>query len=180
MRAALAALLLCLAAGCAGNDAAPAPPPLSEDLFPFAASSASFVDLRGTEARTVRVEPDASDGSARLVVEEGGHPARELRVTRRGASLYFSGGVDEGTELIRLGARAGDAWESAGRRVSFDGWERVALPAATYDAARITARRGPAGMQQVETWWFAPGVGLVRLRSDHGTLFVDELVRSSP
>jgi hypothetical protein len=182
MRPVLAVLLALAAAACAGGpdgDAAGAPP-LGADLFPFAASSATFIDLRGSAARTVRVEPAEGDASARLVLEGEDGPPRELRVTRRDGSLFFSGGVEEGTELIRVGARAGDAWESGGRRVTFDGWERVTLPAATYDAARITARRGPAGMQQVETWWFAPGVGLVRLRSDHGTLFIDELVRSSP
>jgi hypothetical protein len=184
MRADLAALLALVLAGCAGakggGGGSPDAPALSGDLFPFTASSASFVDVRGSTARTVRVEPDASDGSARLVLEAGEGPARELRVTRRDGSLFFSGEIGEGTELIRAGAHAGDEWESGGRRVRFDGWERVTLPAANYDAARITARRGPAGMQQVETWWFAPGVGLVRLRSDHGSLFVDELVRSSP
>jgi len=184
MRAAFAAVLALLLAACAGgageSSEAAGSPALSADLFPFAASSAAFVDLRGSSSRTVRVEPDAGEASARLVLESADGPPRELRVTRRDDSLYFSGGVEEGTELIRLGARAGDAWESAGRRVTFDGWERIALPSASYDAARITARRGPAGMQQVETWWFAPGVGLVRLRSDHGTLFIDELVRSSP
>lgn len=184
MRAVLAALLALVLAACAGaggGSNAPADAPaLTADLFPLVASSASFVDLRNSSARTVRVEPDAADGSVRLVLDAGSGPARELRVTRRDGSLYFSGGVGEGTELIRVGAHAGDEWESGGRRVTFDGWERVTLPSANYDAARITARRGPASMQQVETWWFAPGVGLVRLRSDHGTLFVDELVRSSP
>ena len=183
MRAVLALLLACVLAACAGDrrDAASAgTPALAADLFPFERSSAEFVDVRGSSARTVRVEPDAAGESARLVLEGGAGQARELRVTRREGSLFFSGGVEEGTELIRVGARAGDAWQSGGRSVTFDGWERVTLPSATYDAARITARRGPSGMQQVETWWFAPGVGLVRLRSDHGTLFVDELVRSSP
>jgi hypothetical protein len=182
MRAFLTALLVSLLAGCVGggHDAAPAgPPALSLDLFPLGASSAEFVDVRSSEARTVRVEPDAASGSVRLVVAGGSGPPRELRVTRRDDSLFFSGGVEEGTELIRAGAHAGDAWKSADRSVTFDGWERVTLPTANYDAARITVRRGPAAMQQVETWWFAPGVGLVRLRSDHGTLFVDELLRSS-
>lgn len=181
MRAALAALLALVLAGCAGTGGGKTDAPaLTADLFPFAASTAAFVDVRGSAARTVRIEPDATETSARLVLESPNGPARELRVTRRDGSLYFSGGVEEGTELIRVGAHPGDAWDSDGRRVTFDGWERVTLPAASYDAARITARRGPTNMQQVETWWFAPGVGLVRLRSDHGSLFVDELVRSSP
>ena len=46
-----------------------------------------------------------------LVVAGGSGPPRELRVTRRDGSLFFSGGVEEGTELIRVGAQAGDAWQ---------------------------------------------------------------------
>ena len=172
-------------AGCstgAGSRDAPAPgaAPLSADLLPFTASSAPYSDLKAPQPWLLRVEPSADGASARLLLEVPGGPARELRATRRGDSVFVSGGVDLGTELIRIGAHPGDQWNSGGLQVTFDGWERAALPAGNYDAARITTRRGPVGVQHVETWWFAPGVGLVRLRSDHGTLFVDELVRAAP
>ena len=185
MRLAITALALFLA-GCAAGGAATSEPEaaadagLSLDLFPFETSSTAFVDVKDSSPRTLRVEPSPDGESARIALDVGAGPPREMRVTRRGDSLFFSGGVELGAELLRAGARPGDAWESDGRRVTFDGWERVRLPAATYDAARVSARRGPAGLEQVETWWFAKGVGLVRLKSDHGTLFVDELVRSSP
>jgi len=181
MRAYLACLVVL--AGCA-TGAAPAPNPqagtpvLSMDLLPFEASSAPFTDTTDPAPRTLRIEPAADGASARLLLEMDGIPPRELRATRRDGSVFLSGGMEEGTELIRAGARAGDTWESGGRRVTFEGWERVSLPTVTYDAAKISTRRGPPGVEQVETWWFAPGVGLVRLRSDHGTLFVDELIRS--
>jgi hypothetical protein len=184
----LAAALLVLA-GCAGGAPSSSPPdsgtpraeaPLSAELFPFAASTAGFADQKDGAARTLRVEPAADGVTARLVLEVPGVASRVMTATRRGGSVFFSGGVDVGTELLRGGAAPGAAWESDGRRVRFDGWERLTLPAGTYDAARISARRGPTGLEEVETWWFAPGVGLVRLRSDHGTLFVDELVRTTP
>lgn len=178
----LAVLLAALsAAGCAspsGGDPAPGAA-LSADLCPLTASSAAFLDMKDSTARTLRVEP-LGDGAARLVLDVPGAPPREIRVTLRDGSIYFSGGMGQGTEILRSGASPGDSWESDGRRVTFEGWERLPLPAATWDAARISARRGPAGLEQVETWWFARGTGLVRLRSDHGGLFTDELVRSSP
>ncbi len=152
---------------------------LSADLCPLTASTAGFVEMKDSSARTLRVEP-LEDDAARLVLDVPGAPPREIRVARRDGSVFFAGSIGPGTEILRLGAAPGDTWESDGRRVTFEGWERLPLPGATYDAARISARRGPAGLEQVETWWFARGVGLVRLRSDHGKLFIDELVRSSP
>jgi len=131
--------------------------------------------------------PSPDGQSARLVLEAP--VARgptdvlqpmEMHVTRRDASLWFSSDINLGTELIRAGAAPGDAWESAGRRVRFEGWENVPIGGTGVEAARITARRGPAGLEQVETWWFARGVGLVRLKSDRGSISVDELVRASP
>lgn len=185
MRRHLAGLLL-LFAGCA---APPAAPPartadeaaLATDLFPFQTAAAAFTNVSDSSPRTLRVEPAADGASAKVFIGAPGGELREiLHVTRRDGSLYFAAGPDEGTELLRGGAHPGDSWESGGRHVRFDGWERVALASASYDAARITARRGPTSVEQVETWWFAKNVGLVRLRNDHATFFVDELVRSSP
>jgi len=180
MRAAIAAFAL-FVAGCASPDAARAPAsdaPLTLDLCPFDAPSAAFLDAKDGAPRTLRVEPLEGGESARMILEGAEAKPREIRVTRRGESLFFSGGIDVGTELIRAGARPGDRWDSDRRHVSFDGWERVRLPGAD-EAARITARRGPAGLEQVETWWFARGVGLVRLKTDHGGIFGDELVRAA-
>lgn len=183
MSRALAAALVLLASivGCAtpsGGDPAPGAA-LSADLCPLTASTAGFVDLKDSSPRTLRVEPLEGD-AARLVLEVPDSPPREIRVTRKDGSIFFSGGMGTGTEILRGGAEPGATWESDGRRVTFEGWERMPLASATYDTARISARRGPSGLEQVETWWFARGVGLVRLRSDHGSLFVDELVRSTP
>jgi hypothetical protein len=171
-----------LLAGCAGAAVVTetSGDPLSPDLFPFDAPPAPFADGKDPAPRTLRVERGSDASTSRLVFEAPGGPPRELRVVRRGDSLFFSNDLEMGTELLRGGALPGDAWESDGRRIRFDGWDRVTSPARTYDAAKITARRGPAGLEEVETWWFAKGVGLVRLRSDHGAMFVDEMVRSSP
>ncbi len=158
---------------CTSTPHDPAARALAEDLVPLAPSVATFT-MGGSATRTLRVEP-AADGSAAKFVLEGGETPREIRVTRSGTSLWFSGGAGLGTELVRFGATPGTSWESGGREVRFEGWERVEVPAGAYDAARITARRGPPSLQEVETWWFAPQVGLVRLRTDHGGIFVDEM-----
>lgn len=152
---------------------------MTADLLPLTASSAAFVDVRSGAARTLRVEPDG-DG-ARLVLEVPDAAPREISVVRTATGYVFASGIEPGTEILRLAANPGDMWESSGRRVSFDGWERVSSADAksTWDAARISARRGPPELQHVETWWFVPATGLVRLRSDHGGMFADELVRTS-
>jgi hypothetical protein len=184
MRALLFAALLLLPAACAGSGpgATPADPAggaaMAADLLPFEASSAPFLNARDGSARTLRVVPAADGQSARLVLDSGAGAPSEIRVTRADDGLWFSADVDKGTRLIQFGANPGDEWESAGRRVRFDGWEPASLGGASIEAARITARRGPASLEHVETWWFARGVGLVRLKSDRGSLSVDELVRA--
>lgn len=175
----LALLLGCVASAlpaCAG--AAPTAPgvgaraPLGADLFPFTSRTAEFVAPGGSQ-RTLRVE--SSDASAVLWLE--GDPAGALRmdVTRTGESIVFSSGPDSTTELIRIGAAPGSEWTSGVTTVRFDGWERIALPGGTFDAARIRARSGPASLEVVQTWWFAPGTGLVKLRSDQGGIFSKEM-----
>jgi hypothetical protein len=179
----LAALVLFLAA-CASRDrdaTAAAAGRLSPELLPAQSPAARFVDLKDAAPRTLRVGVSPEDGTLRLVLETEGQAPREIRVTRTDGSLLFAAGGETGTELLRVGAAPGDAWESAGRRVRFEGWERVIAasdPSVGWEAARVSARRGPPGMEQVETWWFARGVGVVRLRSDHGGVFVDELIRA--
>jgi hypothetical protein len=180
----LAALPIVLAA-CAGGGAATgaAPGPggaMTADLVPFTASTATFTNARDASTRTLRVVPAPDGQSVRLVLEAPGAAPSEIRVTRRDAALWFSSDIDLGTELIRIGAEPGTKWESAGRRVGFEGWETVTFGSAGMEAARVTARRGPAGLEHVETWWFVRGVGLVRLKSDRGAISVDELVRTSP
>jgi hypothetical protein len=180
MRALLPAALVLAVSACQGGGAAPdaAAGALTADLLPFEASSAAFTNARDGTPRTLRVVPSADGRAARLVLEApGGAAPGEIRVTRRDDSLWFSADVDLGTELIRIGAAPGAAWESQGRRVRFEGWESLPLGASNVEAARIVARRGPAGLERAETWWFARGVGLVRLKPERGSMSPDELVR---
>jgi len=182
MRAAIAAFLVLLA-GCSsavvGAERAPSDwdEPISVELFPFDAPPAKFVDSKNAAPRTMRVERSPDGASARWLLEIDDAPTAAMRVTRRGESLFFANGGDAEVELIRGGARPGAAWDSAEQRVTFDGWERVSLPGASYEAARITVRRGKPDFQLVETWWFAKGVGFVRQRTDRGSLFVAERTR---
>jgi hypothetical protein len=185
MRALFLAALLFVPAACAGGGTstgtAPGPGgPMTADLVPFTASTATFTNARDASTRTLRVVPSPDGQSVRLVLEAPGSAPSEMRVTRRDAALWFSSDIDLGTELVRIGAEPGTTWESVGRRVAFEGWETVTFGTAGVEAARVTARRGPAGLEHVETWWFVRGVGLVRLKSDRGAISVDELVRTSP
>lgn len=185
--AALALALAAATAGCAssgpepttsvpanGAKTAPSERALSDDLFPCDARSSPFV-LAGGGACALRVEP--SDGGAVLWMERGA-ARRRMDVLRTGEGFVFSGGPGTETELIRFGAAPGAEWTSGAARVRFDGWERLTLPGGTFDAARIRSVSGPASLEVVETWWFAPGAGLVRLRSDKGGVFAEEMTIS--
>jgi hypothetical protein len=172
--AAALAAAVALPAGCKGTPADlqsvrpdAAADPMSADLFPFAASSARFVLDRGGDC-TVRVE--AADSAATLWIDAGGNPGR-IDVRREGDALLFDAGPGSVTELVRIGAVPGTEWLSGVTTVRFDGWERIVLPGGTCDAARVSAASGPPTLRIVQTWWFAPGRGLVRFRSDRGGIF---------
>lgn len=178
--AAVLATSACSSSGAGGGSASDGVPaagavPISADLFPCAAATSSFVTSRG-DARTLRVEP-APDG-ATLWFEGAGVEPRRMDVRRAGTGFVFSSGPDAETELLRVGAAPGAEWMSGTARVQFEGWERISTPAGTYDAARIRVTTGPPTLPVVQTWWFVPGTGLVRLRSDRAGIFSDEISRS--
>ena len=182
-----AALCLLLAAAVAGGCASPetsgggdasAALRLSPDVCPFDAPPGRFSIRKGAPEQAFHVVPGADGATAKLVLEGLDGPAMELHVTRKADSLYFSPGPELGAELIRGGADPGTTWDSDGWRITFEGWEPVVTASGRYDAARIAARRGPAKLQWVQTWWFARGVGLLRMRQEKGPLYSDEMVRT--
>jgi hypothetical protein len=169
-------LLAAFAAGCAssGDGDSLERRALTADLFPFAEHAARFSVGRG-QACTLRVTPDGSDAAV-LRFERGNGAVQSLRATRGPTGVHLSAGPSLGTEVLRLGAVPGATWESRQATVRFDGWERVQVPAGAFDAARITTTSGPEDLPWTETWWFAPGEGIVRLRSDRGGIFADEMM----
>lgn len=170
--------LACVSGGCAGGTGSaaagdPAARPLDAEVFPLAPRESIFA-LGRSATRTLRVVPDS--GSAADLTFEGGPGAdRRLRATRTADAILLSAGPGLGTELVRLGAAPGDVWTSGAETVRFEGWERIEVPAGLFDAARISTRSGPEALQRVETWWLARGVGIVRLRADHGGIFAEEM-----
>lgn len=179
MRHAVWALALLLAAcagtGGSGGSGDPASAELSGRLFPFHAAAAVFETSRGAE-KTVSVDP-VSESVARMTISDASGSPRRIDVHREGGALFFRNGPSRGTELVRFGASPGDEWDSEDGTVRFEGWERVEVPAGVYDAARISARSGTEDVPRVDTWWLAPDVGMVRLKSDWGGMFTETMVR---
>ena len=99
-------------------------------------------------------------------------------VTRHGDVLYFSDGPALGTPLIPLGATPGQRNEARGQEIVFESWERIEVPAGTYDAARIVVLSGPEEFRNTVTWWFAPDVGLVRLEFDRAGVDIKRMSRT--
>jgi len=172
----LIALLLCVAS-CVHDDAVedPARAPLTAALIPIVAHETTF-DVGRDQLRAFHQEV-LSDAAVRWSVESVGVLTD---VTRMGDSFYFSDGPRTGTELIRLGARPGTRWESDDQQVLFHGWERIEVPAGTYDAARIVTVSGPANFANRVTWWFAEGVGLVQIEYDRAGVDIKRLARAAP
>ncbi len=189
----LVALTLALAA-CVG-DGAPAPPTtgsstgvgsaagapfrgtrdvLTAYVFPLDAPPARFTTSQSGIV-TVRLEP--FEGGTAMWIGADGPTARRIDWFVEGSSIYCSDGPDRRVEFLRIGARPGTTWESSGRTLRFEGWERVETPAGFFDAVRISSTLEVAPYVEVETWWFAPGVGLVELRVDKGDLYSMEMKR---
>ena len=175
----VASSLLGGATGCGSSsqessDLPSEPAALTADLIPLEERTSRFDVGRG-RVRTLRVVPLGND-TADLVFEGGSAGARRLRVVRREKAVFLSAGPGQATEILRIGAEPGDEWETRFEEIQFDGWERVDVPAGSFDAARVTTRSGPDQLPRTETWWFVRGEGLVRLRSDHGGIFSEEML----
>src|SRR5262245_11941230 len=145
MRVLLAAVVLAACASSTPPAATATDERLAPDLCPLTAWTATFLDAKGASPRSLRVEPAGDGTSARLVMDVPGEPSRALSIYRRGESTWIAAGDDAGVELLRGGARPGDAWESDGRRVRFEGWETLGA----WTAARVASRSGPAQLEQV-------------------------------
>ena len=107
-----------------------------------------------------------------------GLSTRRLDWVRDGGSIWCSDGPDRRVEFLRLGAVPGTSWTSSGRTLRFDGWERVETAGGTFDAARVSSTVEVPPYVEVETWWFAPGEGLVRMRVDKSDLYSMEMSRA--
>jgi len=145
------------------------------DAFPFTASTAVFATREG-EVRELHMALTAT--GARTTITDGVSPLGHYDWSRVGADVLLSDGPDRSIAMLRVGAQPGASWVSSGRTITFDGWERVATPAGSYDAVRITSSTVTKGVVESETWWFAPGVGLVRLTQNKGDLFTTEMWRT--
>jgi len=170
------ALLLAavFAAACSSTSDGEEPATLTAELFPLVERTARFSVGRGRVA-TLQVFP-REESLADMAFAGARGVAPQFRVIRTEDAVFLAAGPGRGTEILRFGELPGKAWESGFEIIQFDGWERVQVPAGTFDAARITARSGPDQLPRIQTWWFAPGVGLVKLRSNYGTIFQEEIL----
>lgn len=173
---AVGALLLLLGA-CASPVAAPGGPALAPSLFPLDAAAREYV-LQSGVAQVVRFVPDGAGGGALRMGDDPSGPRIDVATDTTG--VRFSAEIGSATEVLRFGAKPGDRWESGATRLVFEGWERIQLPAGTYDAARVTSSLSAGEVRQDETWWFAEGVGIVRLRSNYSGIFAREMSLSKP
>jgi len=148
---------------------------LPADVFPFDSSAASFATGNG-ELLTVRMEATAT--GARMTVADDASTRGYYDWRREGADILLSDGPDRWIAMLRIGAQPGASWESSGRTIRFDGWELIRTPAGEYNAVRITSAAVASNLEESETWWFSPGVGLVRLTQNKGNLFRTEMWRT--
>lgn len=145
---------------------------LTAAVLPFDAPRATFsTSQRGV----VYVSYEPVEGGTTMRISGDGLDTRLLDWRRDGDSIYCSDGPDRVVEFMRLGAMPGATWMSSGRTLRFDGWERVQTPSGSYDAVRISSTLAVEPYVEVETWWFAPDIGLVQMRVDKGDLYSIEM-----
>lgn len=171
-----------LLGACASPVVAPGGPALSPSLFPLEPAAREYV-LQNGVAQIVRFVPDGAGGGAIRMGDEPSGP--RIDVSADATGVRFSAEIGSSTEVLRFGAKPGDRWASGATTLFFEGWERIQLPAGTYDAARVTSTLSAGGdsggaVRQDETWWFAEGVGIVRLRSNYSGIFSREMSLARP
>ena len=135
----------------------------------------SFATREG-EVRRVTMDPTPT--GVRMTITDGVSKLGHMDWRRAGDDILLSDGPDRWVIMLRIGAVPGTSWNSSGRVIRFDGWERVSTPAGQFDAVRITSSAVTSDLEESETWWFSPGEGLVRLAQDKGGLFRTEMWRT--
>lgn len=146
---------------------------LGPELLPFDAPPCDFEVWDGARRSLSTEQVDAN--RVRLRLADVGVLAE---VERRPDGLYFSDEPGAGSALIRFGQLPGSEWTTAASRVKFEGWERLDLPGGVFDAAHVSESVGPDSFVSRMSWWFAPGVGLVRVLVNRAGLDTRELVRA--
>lgn len=147
---------------------------LPRDVFPLEAPAGLFsTSQRGT----VEVRVERRDGGATMWISGEGLNPQRIDWYVEGDSIYCSDGPDRRVEFLRIGAAPGASWESSGRTIRFEGWERVGTPSGSYDAVRISSALSVPPYTEVETWWFASDIGLVKMRVDKADLYSMEMSR---
>jgi hypothetical protein len=122
--------------------------------------------------------------SVGLEFPDGVVPLRALEVSDKGLFevAHGAGGQsfprDTPDCLLRLPARAGDEWDGhtgpttrrEKARRSVGGFERVEVPAGTFEAVRVEEESTDRGQPTRATCWYARGAGLVKRVHKRGDL----------
>ncbi|MBI2901402.1 MAG: hypothetical protein HYY17_14550 [Planctomycetes bacterium] len=165
MRIAVAAALLL--AGC-GRPVPSAPPPPEPDPYPLA-PGARWTYRSQIGLKVVREVRSASEG-VEMVYHLPFMGEQRLPMRRTPQGVFASrGGVEQ--LVLRFPLRAGDRW-----RIDFpdqdladclaEGTEEIAVLGQAKACLRVSVKRTTrrAGRESTDTEWYAPGIGLVRMR----------------
>jgi hypothetical protein len=124
---------------------------------------------------TLRVtEVEEKDGTKVVTVRRVGPneltPDKKVEVSEKGLFLleWEGGELDPPKCLLKLPVRAGDKWGVGHPRDPIIGTrttgptESVKVPAGKFEAVRVESACKFAGREQRNTFWFSPGIGIVR------------------
>jgi hypothetical protein len=157
-----------------GKDAADPPPyfPTAVGTTAVYQADAGRLSMESTDKVTeVTKTPDGVRVTVERSSESGFRPATfETDVTAKGLAQVRFGrrANDPPMPLLRLPAKAGDAWEwedrAAGRKIQFKvvGEEEVTVPAGKFKAIRVAEEETVRGQTTRHESWYAPKVGLVK------------------
>ncbi|MBA4067859.1 MAG: hypothetical protein C0501_29995 [Isosphaera sp.] len=164
-----------------GLGAAPVPPDGGKPApyLPARKGTTWVYAYDGGEVTYVVTAVEEKDGcklvTQRRVVDDGGMVfGTKVSVSDKGLYLVDTrdGDLDSPLPLLKLPAKAGDKWEVSVDRpkkltgvVTVAGVEEVKVPAGAYTAVRVEWKYTLDGASQSRTYWYAPGVGLVKQHS---------------
>ena len=157
-----------------------APVPKDKGGFYYPTRAGAICEFDCGEEKThnqtvTRVEPADRGGFVVTMQVDGREDPQRVLVTDKGLVTLAMGGkrLEPPACFLKLPAVPGETWEAQVRDLTFKyttvGPERVEVPAGKFDAIRVDMTHEVAGRQVKVSYWYALGVGPVKVVVDGRT-----------
>jgi hypothetical protein len=153
--------------------AAPVPKHLMKDrppnYYPTTVGATWVYTFAGREETRFISKVEEVNGAKLVTVEQERGVWEKMSVSANGLARVqiFATALDPPLIMLQAPFRVGHSWEDKTAGIlgtkTISAIEQVKVPAGTFEAVRVDAAYTLVGMKNNDSFWYAPGVGLVKM-----------------